>query len=251
MPSRFEAAGGHECRDSRDRRRWLGLLVSTMVVFAGGTARPRPRTKRIPRAPPSARPRAPTGRPASARSAWIRRRAPPRARGPRRRRPARPRRPSPPTFPTNPPPPPPPGQPAARCRTRQRAAARLLLSAAAAARLLLSAAARATRRPGYYPPPYAAMRPPRPPRQKRGFLAMPYVGMHSFQHQEASAFGPGLRVGTFIGGRINDICSLNAELIVGYRQRARRPGGHRLRRVLRRRRVQPPVPASRRVGRSS
>jgi hypothetical protein len=43
---------------------------------------------------------------------------------------------------------------------------------------------------------------------------MPYVGMHSFQEQDATNFGPGLRFGSFVGGRVNDICSLNAQLSV-------------------------------------
>jgi hypothetical protein len=43
---------------------------------------------------------------------------------------------------------------------------------------------------------------------------MPYVGMHSYQEQDASDLGPGLRFGSFVGGRVNDICSLNAELSV-------------------------------------
>jgi hypothetical protein len=61
-----------------------------------------------------------------------------------------------------------------------------------------------------YPPPGYA--PPRRLRRKRGFLMMPFLGIHSYQHQEAYNTDPGLRVGTFVGGRINDIFSANAEV---------------------------------------
>ncbi len=53
-------------------------------------------------------------------------------------------------------------------------------------------------------------------RQKRGFLALPYVGMHSYQHAQASDYVPGLRLGGFIGGRFNDTASLNLEVTFDY-----------------------------------
>lgn len=63
--------------------------------------------------------------------------------------------------------------------------------------------------PRYYPPPP----PPRPPRLKRRFLALPYPGMHSYQDTNKGVYyDPGLRVGSLIGGRINDRMSLNADL---------------------------------------
>ena len=53
-------------------------------------------------------------------------------------------------------------------------------------------------------------------RQKRGVLALPYVGMHSYQHAQASDYVPGLRLGGFIGGRFNDTASLNLEVTFDY-----------------------------------
>ena len=63
----------------------------------------------------------------------------------------------------------------------------------------------------YYPPPPV---PPRPPRLKRIFLALPYFGVHTYQNSDASVYGPGLRFGSLIGGRLNDRLSLNADLTV-------------------------------------
>lgn len=41
---------------------------------------------------------------------------------------------------------------------------------------------------------------------------LPYVGFHSFQNQDASSYGPGLRVGSLFGARIGDLVSINGEL---------------------------------------
>ena len=41
---------------------------------------------------------------------------------------------------------------------------------------------------------------------------MPFAGLHSYRNDNATGIDPGLRLGTFLGGRINDIASLNAEL---------------------------------------
>jgi hypothetical protein len=61
-------------------------------------------------------------------------------------------------------------------------------------------------------PPRPAVHPSTPPhRKKRGFLALPYAGVHSYQHSEATGHGPGLRIGMLVGGRVNDAVSLNAE----------------------------------------
>ena len=65
---------------------------------------------------------------------------------------------------------------------------------------------------GWYYPPLPV--PPKPPRLKRVFLALPYFGVHTYQNSEASAYGPGLRFGSLIGGRLNDRLSLNADLTV-------------------------------------
>jgi hypothetical protein len=43
---------------------------------------------------------------------------------------------------------------------------------------------------------------------------LPYVGLHSYQNQEASAYGPGLRIGSLFGGRIGDLVSINGEVTV-------------------------------------
>ena len=40
--------------------------------------------------------------------------------------------------------------------------------------------------------------------------------MHSYQHANASDYGPGLRLGGFIGGRFNDTSSLNLEVTFDY-----------------------------------
>jgi hypothetical protein len=63
------------------------------------------------------------------------------------------------------------------------------------------------------PPPGDAPAPrPRRVRHKIPFLVMPFVGIHSYQHPEAYNTDPGLRLGSFLGGRLNDVFSLNAEV---------------------------------------
>lgn len=55
--------------------------------------------------------------------------------------------------------------------------------------------------------------PPQPkPRLKRTFLALPFFGFHSYQHTEANGYAPGVRVGALLGGRLNDVFSLNSWL---------------------------------------
>jgi hypothetical protein len=69
--------------------------------------------------------------------------------------------------------------------------------------------------PGWYPPPSrTAVLGAAPPgaRRKSAFLMLPYVGLHSYQNQEASAYGPGLRIGALFGGRIGDLLSINGEV---------------------------------------
>jgi hypothetical protein len=65
---------------------------------------------------------------------------------------------------------------------------------------------------GYPPPPYSYPAPrPRPPRT--GFLAIPYVGLNSFSGDGASGIDTGLRIGAILGGRVNDLFSVNGEVI--------------------------------------
>jgi hypothetical protein len=51
---------------------------------------------------------------------------------------------------------------------------------------------------------------------KRGFLALPFIGIHSYTQEEASAYMPGLRFGSLLGGRVSDRLSVNGELIVDF-----------------------------------
>ena len=59
---------------------------------------------------------------------------------------------------------------------------------------------------GYYPPP--------PPAARRGFLALPYVGINSFSGEGTTGLDPGLRLGAILGGRVSDIFSANGELTI-------------------------------------
>jgi hypothetical protein len=65
--------------------------------------------------------------------------------------------------------------------------------------------------PAYaYPPPVAyAAPPPRPNRERKGMLVMPYLGVHSFQDSVDSGLDPGLRVGALVGGYVSNAWSLN------------------------------------------
>ena len=67
-----------------------------------------------------------------------------------------------------------------------------------------------------YSPPPGIQAPATRGGQKRGFLALPYFGMHSYQHSRAATYDPGVRLGTFVGGRFNDTTSLNAEVTFDY-----------------------------------
>ena len=78
--------------------------------------------------------------------------------------------------------------------------------------------------PAYPPPaypPYAAYRPlppggfyeaPLRPVRQRRFLVLPYIGTHSYQNATARDYFPGFRLGSLIGGRVNEQISLNWEL---------------------------------------
>jgi hypothetical protein len=54
------------------------------------------------------------------------------------------------------------------------------------------------------------------PRLKPTFLVLPFLGIHSYLQEEASAYAPGLRLGSLIGGRLSDRFSLNGELILDF-----------------------------------
>jgi hypothetical protein len=48
-----------------------------------------------------------------------------------------------------------------------------------------------------------------PPRHREGMLILPFLGLHSFQDSNASGLDAGLRVGSFVGGFINNSWSMN------------------------------------------
>jgi len=62
---------------------------------------------------------------------------------------------------------------------------------------------------GYYPPP-----PPNGLSQRRGFLALPFLGIHSFRGKTGEGLDVGLRLGVLLGGHINEMFSANGELTI-------------------------------------
>jgi hypothetical protein len=74
--------------------------------------------------------------------------------------------------------------------------------------------------PGYYAPPPTApypgnyAPPPPPDRRHRGFLALPVLGINSYRGDTGSDLGAGFRFGTLLGGRVNEMFSINGELTV-------------------------------------
>ena len=68
----------------------------------------------------------------------------------------------------------------------------------------------------YPPPPYAYQpRPPlAPPPPHTGFLALPYIGIHSFSGDGTNGLDPGLRLGAFLGGYVTDSFSANGEVTI-------------------------------------
>jgi hypothetical protein len=50
--------------------------------------------------------------------------------------------------------------------------------------------------------------------RRRGFLALPYLGIHSFRGDSGNGLDSGLRLGTLLGGRVNEQFSLNGELTI-------------------------------------
>lgn len=66
--------------------------------------------------------------------------------------------------------------------------------------------------PSYgYPPP-----PPAPPAARSGFQAVPFIGFHNYAGDGGEFTGPGLRIGTLLGGRLNENWSLNGELLFDF-----------------------------------
>jgi hypothetical protein len=67
--------------------------------------------------------------------------------------------------------------------------------------------------PGYYPSyGYAAPRPQGPPPRTHGFLALPYVGFHTFAGDSGMYYRPGATLGVLLGGRLSPNFSLNGEM---------------------------------------
>jgi len=53
---------------------------------------------------------------------------------------------------------------------------------------------------------------PAPPEPNRSpLLVVPFLGIHSFQNDNATNIGPGLRLGVLLGGRLSDVVSLGGE----------------------------------------
>jgi hypothetical protein len=70
--------------------------------------------------------------------------------------------------------------------------------------------------PGYAPypgygPGYPQAAPALEPR-KHGFLALPFLGVHSYRNDTATNYDPGLRFGTLLGGRLNQTFSLSGQM---------------------------------------
>jgi hypothetical protein len=67
--------------------------------------------------------------------------------------------------------------------------------------------------PGYAPPPGYG---PPPPPQRSGFLALPYIGVHTHTGNTGEGLDPGLTIGALLGGRLNQSFSLNGELRIDF-----------------------------------
>ena len=59
----------------------------------------------------------------------------------------------------------------------------------------------------------------------RGFLALPYLGIHSYQNSDATNVDPGLRIGAVLGGRLNETFSLNGEITLDFTNANNIPAG--------------------------
>jgi hypothetical protein len=60
------------------------------------------------------------------------------------------------------------------------------------------------------PAPAPAATSPLPDRQREGLLFLPFLGLHSFQDSNDRGLDAGLRVGSFLGGYVNNNWSMNA-----------------------------------------
>jgi len=79
--------------------------------------------------------------------------------------------------------------------------------------------------PAYRPlPPAGFYEGPLKPAARRRFMALPYIGTHSYQSEANRAYFPGFRIGTLIGGRVNEQLSLNWELTFDISNIDRAPG---------------------------
>lgn len=68
---------------------------------------------------------------------------------------------------------------------------------------------------GAYPAPgYPPLPSPTGLAQRRGFLALPFLGINSFQGKTGDNIGVGLRIGVLLGGHINEMLSANGELTI-------------------------------------
>jgi hypothetical protein len=65
--------------------------------------------------------------------------------------------------------------------------------------------------PGYAPVAYAPAPPPSEPAYRRGFLAMPFLGVNIPVGDASDAFDAGLRLGGLFGGHVSPELSLNGE----------------------------------------
>lgn len=65
--------------------------------------------------------------------------------------------------------------------------------------------------PGYGPAPAPIPATPSVPAFRRGFLAMPYIGVQIPTGDFGKSFDPGLRLGALLGGHVNPLISINGE----------------------------------------
>jgi hypothetical protein len=79
--------------------------------------------------------------------------------------------------------------------------------------------------PGYGYPPGAYPPPPPKPAARSTFLAMMFLGVNSLQGDSGQHFGPGFRLGTILGGRVNDMFSINGELTLDFLNQNDLPAG--------------------------
>jgi hypothetical protein len=87
---------------------------------------------------------------------------------------------------------------------------------------------------GYPPPPQgylapaAAAPPPPAPVGRHGFLPIIYIGANSFQGKTGDGLGVGFRLGTILGGRLNEQFSINGELTIDVLNPSNVPSGEDL-----------------------